>query len=193
MSKKWWVLLAVAGLIGSVGFPVMAGDAGVNIPETVCGGSPHGKQLCAVRLDSGELEWQLRQAGAPVQRIGTTGNEGQVLAEITPDQSFEYVAIITAEEGHPMLGVYSLQDWVARQKQPDALYFLNPYPGTLSVERWKKGATTGKKNGLGSELLFSSDGPVLTAEKYNVPGYVQPDMQNYKFNISTGKVERNAD
>lgn len=136
-------------------------------PERLCAGelnSDKGHYLCAVRQPSGETEWRL--GGGAMQEIplGSMGSAGESVADFEIDRHWNYLVVVTAEEGHPFLAVYDLNRWLATLRQPDALMAVNPYPGGLHLRGWENNSLlTGvmfEKKGL----RFDSDGPVLEGE-----------------------------
>ena len=183
MSKR----IFKSALVGAISLFAVAG---VMAAEQVrCAPiKPSGGRLCTVELEYGELEWQIRKPGVPVLIIGTSGGMGQYLSEFVLDRHARYVAIVTAEEGHPMLTVYPLDEWIKRRSQPQASYFLNPYPGSLSLEGWDNHTRTNKKTELDSGLSFTTDGPVLSTDVHDSAKL--PVEHRYRVHLPSGRVER---
>jgi NADPH:quinone reductase-like Zn-dependent oxidoreductase len=183
MSKR----IFKSALVGAISLFAVAG---VMAAEQVRCASikPAGGRLCVVELEYGEMEWQIRKPGVPVLIIGTSGGMGQYLSEFVLDRHARYVAIVTAEEGHPMLTVYPLDEWIKKRSQPQASYFLNPYPGSLSLEGWDSHTQTNKKSGFDSGLSFTTDGPVLSTDVHDPVKL--PVEHSYRVHLPSGRVER---
>lgn len=154
------------------------------------GNSNRQSRLCAVKLQSGLTEWRLSGAGKPAQIIGLTGSMAASLPDFEFDRDQEYVAVVTAEEGHPMLAVYDFHAWIKNRKQPDALFFVNPYPGSFDLTGWDNNAASAVQTSGNKGLRFSSDGPVLSTDDRRVVEFPLSAMLNYRVYLPEGRIER---
>lgn len=152
-------------------------------PERLCAGelnSQTERYLCAIRQPSGETEWRLGGGAMQEMSLGSMGSAGESVADFEIDRQWNYLAVVTAEEGHPFLTVYDLNHWLATLKSPSVLMAVNPYPGGLHLRGWENnfllsGVIFEKKG-----LRFDSDGPVLEDENADSNDFPLPEMREFR-------------
>ena len=152
--------------------------------EKLCAAMDAGSRLCAVKQDEGLIEWRLIQPEKTEEVLGVTGGMAETLAEFQIDPGQNYIALVTAEEGHPMLTVYDLRVWIQQRLRPVALFYLNPYPGYIGLKGWGDEAVNVHNS---KWLHFESDGPVLAtdiAEEHSLAEILQ-----YRVSLPDGRVE----
>lgn len=104
---------------------------------------------CALEVDMRRDEqaacWRLDCVDAAPKPLGcdSTALHQVVAVDIAPGQA--WMAVLSVGEGHPMLEIVPLPEFLAGQPYR-AQCTINPYPGTVNVERWEAG-----------KLLLSSD------------------------------------
>ncbi|MDX8392274.1 MAG: hypothetical protein R8K53_06885, partial [Mariprofundaceae bacterium] len=86
------------------------------------------------------------------------------IATFEVDREWRFVAMITAEEGHPFLTVYNLDTLIANGRQPASTYTLNPYPGGVHLGGWANNRLLYALSFGQNRLYFSTDGPVNPKE-----------------------------
>lgn len=97
---------------------------------------------CALEVDIRNDErpacWRVDCVDAAPRTLGCDTTELHQVADlqVAPDQ--QWLAVISVGEGHPMLEVVALSDWLAG-KPYRAQCTINPYPGTIHAERWDAG------------------------------------------------------
>ncbi len=122
------------------------------------------KTLCLEHESGMEKHWWYSDANGEKHPLQAKENLSASIDTFEVDRDWQYVAIVSAEEGHPMLAVYNLQDWIRTGKQPSPVYIFNPYPGTVHMLGWANNqllhALSYGKNGL----RFETDGPINRQE-----------------------------
>ncbi len=93
--------------------------------------------------------------------------------EASPDG--RYLAVVSVGEGHPILEVMDVPTLVRQQKVKN-LVEINPYPGYLSIGRWR-----GNNLVIESDMLLTHGG---MNERSHVPSSLELDPPE-KFNINT--------
>lgn len=142
MSAKFWGLaIAVLGAL-CAGQAASADGADPVIRAEL-------SARCALEVDMRRDEqsacWRLDCVDAPARALGCDTTAMHQVVEVLPAPDQSAIAVMTVGEGHPMLEIVALQPWL--QGQPySAQCTFNPYPGTISVDRWD-----------GASLLVSSD------------------------------------
>jgi len=134
--------------------------------RSLCAASLYLKQqsLCAVHAANGDMRWLYKDKSGKTHALNAPDKPGEQVYDFEVDRDWYYVAVITAEEGHPLLAVYNLEAWTKSGEQPDPLYVLNPYPGGLHLDGWENNEFLHGLSYRQNGLRFSTDGPVLKGE-----------------------------
>lgn len=174
------VLLLVLLLVARLGFsrditPEILGNKGVLI-HTI----GNDELLCVINTgyENGAY-WFLVSGTRNNREIGHNLSQLAEVSQLMVSPDKKYLAVLSVGEGHPMVEVIDLKKLLAKNKYT-ALHVIDPYPGTLSIERWD-----------GSKLIVNSDVP-LTQRKENGrvdPDSILPEVKTFALNVLTGAME----
>lgn len=89
--------------------------------------------------------WQLRCPGAADRPLGDGLSAMYQVAQLLPSPDHRWLAVVSVGEGHPILEIVDAQKLLLDQEYK-VVHEINPYPGTLSADRWE-----------GDALRISSD------------------------------------
>jgi len=140
--------------------------------------------LCRESTLEAAERWSYYDASGNKHLLGTAESEGETLATFEVDHNWHYVAILTAEEGHPFLGIYDLDKWLASAKKPTPIYALNPYLGTIHIRGWRNNQWLYSPSYGEDGLHFSTNGP-STSKEAATGHWPLEKTRNFRFNPST--------
>ncbi|RLL54027.1 hypothetical protein D8Y20_03770 [Mariprofundus sp. EBB-1] len=148
--------------------------------------SPDDPQHFCTGMDEDEPYWFLIDSSGSRAAMGS--ESFGLVESFELDRHGKYIALETSEEGHPMFGVYDFQLWLKQNKQPEPIYFLNPYPGTLHVKGWENNEDLRALPGKLQALRFSTDGPLKNLNDENRNRYPLEAERTYRLNLSHKRV-----
>lgn len=93
--------------------------------------------LCVInsRDDNGAY-WFLLRNGGENQLLGNGLSAFLQVFHLAPSPGGKYLAVSSVGEGHPIVEIVDAADlW--ENKKYRVLHQINPYPGSISVERWE--------------------------------------------------------
>lgn len=151
---------------------LLAGAAAVQAAERSCV-SLGGEQSVCAEADRDRVTWWSVAAGRADLSIGII-EDIHGLPLLQADHSGRYLAVVSAEEGHPLLALYDLQAWLAQGQPPEALYQFDPYPGELHLTGWQ------------------ADDPVLTFESSAPLAGDSPGLRSYRLTLPALKLRIDA-
>ncbi|PIE34069.1 hypothetical protein CSA56_09135 [candidate division KSB3 bacterium] len=142
-----------------------------------------GKTLCAINLRDAEPLWFLFDSAGNTQ-LGTHSTAFGYINSMKASPDGQYLAVISVGEGHSMLEVVELQQFI-QQRTYQVVQQIDPYPGTISLEGWK-----------GSQLHVRSD--MLLTHRDLSTGRVPDTMtlgseETFAVSIITGDVSGVSD
>lgn len=117
---------------------------------------------CALEVDIRNDErpacWRVDCVDAAPRTLGCDATALHQVADVRVAPGQQWMAVISVGEGHPMLEVVALSDWIAGQPYR-AQCTINPYPGTIHAERWDDG-----RLGLASDVDLRIEDSGLRAD-----------------------------
>jgi hypothetical protein len=123
----------------------------------------------------------------PVSRVqypdGITG-VSQPVATFEIDAFDSYVAVVTSEEGHPMLSVYDFRKWLDMHRPSEPAYVLNPYPGGLHLSGWENNDLLSGLSYGAEGLRFSTNGPVLEKDNRSANAFPLEETRDFRLLIN---------
>jgi len=120
--------------------------------------------LCLEHEPGMGKHWWYNDANGEQHPLHAEENESESIDTFEVDRDWQYVAIVSAEEGHPFLAVYDLQAWIDAGKQPPPVFTLNPYPGTVHMIGWANNQLLHALSYGQNGLRFETDGPINQQE-----------------------------
>jgi hypothetical protein len=91
-----------------------------------------------LRRDEAAACWRLDCLDAQPKALGCDLTALHQVVEVLIDPSGKWMAVTTVGEGHPILEIVPIQDWLGG-KDYRAQCSVNPYPGTFDIDGWKAG------------------------------------------------------
>jgi len=157
--------------------------------RSLCATSLYHKQqsLCAVHAADGGMRWLYKDKAGKAHALNVPDEPGEQVYDFEVDRDWDYVAVITAEEGHPFLTVYNLEAWTNSGRQPTPLYVLNPHPGGLHLDGWENNEFLHGLSYRQNGLRFSTDGPVLKGESMH-GNWPLAESRAFRFDPQTMKL-----
>ncbi len=107
-----------------------------------------GQRFCVeqnVLVPGSEARWWLLSGEEEKKPLPGPGPAMLLIDRLLASPSGRFLAVVSVGEGHPILEVFELRPILAGESA-EALVEINPYPGVLSLEGWRK-----------NSLLFYSD------------------------------------
>jgi hypothetical protein len=122
--------------------------------------------------------WFLIRGGYLNRLLGTNLSALCEVDQVMASAGARYLAVVSVGEGHPILEVVDLV-LLRRQNKYEVLHKINPYPGTISINRWEKG-----------KLLLFSDRHLRKIKKDRAGDYPAAGEKDTKFSLDpvTGKI-----
>jgi len=145
------------------------------------------KALCLASQPETDKHWWFNDVNGEKQPLQAPENLAESIDTFEVDRDWQYIAIVSAEEGHPMLAVYDLQTWINTGEQPSAIYTLNPYPGTVHMIGWANNQMLHALSYGQNGLRFESDGPV-SAEDAATGDWPLKEMRDFRLDRYTMKI-----
>jgi len=139
--------------------------------------------LCVINTDNTENEngayWFILKDMGHSREIGSNLSCLYQVHQILPSPDNRYLAVLSVGEGHPMVEVIDLEK-LRLQSKYAVLQTIDPYPGTVSIDRWD-----------GAHLIVNSNAP-LTQRKED--GRVDPDLmlpkdEAFSLDVATGEIK----
>ncbi len=142
--------------------------------------------LCVINTDNTEDEngayWFILKDMGRSREIGSNLSCLYQVHQILPSPDNRYLAVLSVGEGHPMVEVIDLEK-LRLQSKYVVLQTIDPYPGTVSIDRWD-----------GAHLIVSSNAP-LTQRRED--GRVDPDLilpkdEAFSLDVATGEIKSSS-
>lgn len=130
--------------------------------------------LCIVNTEEGETEWFVL-APSGNRKIPESPSSLAYVSEIKPSLDNRFLAIISVGEGHPILDIIDLPKLLT-ENEPRTITTVNPYPGTINVERWS-----------GNRLIVKSDA-LLTRKVKEEHFLTFQEQELFSVNASSGAI-----
>jgi hypothetical protein len=139
--------------------------------ERVCVEIGPAKDLfCAVNGDNGP-NWMVMTGCEDILTIAPP-ETGRTILSLSASASGRYIAILSANEGHPVLGVYNAANLDAAET-PVKIKDFNPYPGVIGQHQWED-----------EQLLFTSDATFSSGTE------LATEQRPYRYNPKSGEIYR---
>ena len=81
-------------------------------------------------------QWFITSASMTIQLKNPPATMYEVVKIKTSDDA-KFLAVMSAGEGHPEIGIFRLSDILA-DKPTEVIYCINPYPGVVDLIEWRK-------------------------------------------------------
>jgi hypothetical protein len=136
--------------------------------------------LCVINTeDENGAYWFILKNMGRSREIGSNLSCLYQVDHILPSPDNRYLAVLSVGEGHPMAEVIDLEK-LRLQSKYVVLQEIDPYPGTVSIDRWEA-----------SHLIVNSNMP-LTQRKED--GRVDPDLilskdEAFSLDAATGEIK----
>lgn len=126
--------------------------------------------FCALNSASGS-NWMVMTGCEDILTIAPPETERTIIS-LSASASGRYIAILSASEGHPVLGVYNAANLDAAET-PEKIKDFNPYPGMIGQHQWE-----GELLQFTSDSTFSSEAELAT------------EQRSYRYNPINGELNR---
>lgn len=136
-------------------------------------------ELLVINLANRSSHWYVVGGVGGNRMLGTDFAGFQFIAELAASSDYQYLAVVSVGEGHPLLEIIDLPLWL-EQGVYQVLHELNPYPGNFELQGWQ-----------GHTLQFASTGELdypLSPESSNIEPLEQPIQ--YLFDITSGRLTK---
>ncbi len=130
--------------------------------------------LCIINAEEGETEWFIL-APSGNKKMAASPSSLAYVSEIKPSPDHSFLAVISVGEGHPILDIIDLTKLLT-ENETRTIMTVNPYPGTISVERWS-----------GNRLRVRSDA-LLTRKDKEEHFLTFYDQELFSLNASSGAI-----
>ena len=136
--------------------------------------------LCVINTeDENGAHWFILKDMGRSREIGSNLSCLYQVHQILPSPDYRYLVVLSVGEGHPMVEVIDLEK-LRLQSKYVVLQTIDPYPGTVSIDRWE-----------GAHLIVYSNVP-LTQRKED--GRVDPDLilpkdEAFSLDVETGEIK----
>jgi hypothetical protein len=136
--------------------------------------------LCVINTeDETGAHWFILKDMGRSREIGSNLSCLHQVDHILPSPDNKHLAVLSVGEGHPIVEVIDLEK-LRLQSKYVVLQEIDPYPGTVSIDRWE-----------GSYLIVNSNMP-LTLRKED--GRVDPDLmlprdEAFSLDAATGEIK----
>ena len=131
---------------------------------------PANDLFCALNSDNGP-NWMVMTGCEDILTIAPPETEKTIIS-LSASATGRYIAILSASEGHPVLGVYNAANLDAAET-PEQIKTFNPYPGVIGQHQWQE-----------EQLLFTSDAPFSSETE------LAADQRSYRYNPKSGEFYR---
>ena len=136
--------------------------------------------LCVINTeDENGAHWFILKDMGHSREIGSNLSCLHQVHQILPSPDNRHLAVLSVGEGHPMVEVIDLEK-LRLQSKYVVLQEIDPYPGTVSIDRWD-----------GSYLIVYSNVPFTLR---NEDGRVDPDLilpkdEAFSLDVATGEIK----
>lgn len=136
-------------------------------------------ELLVINLADRSSHWYVVGGVGGNRMLGTDFAGFHFLAELAASSDYQYLAVVSVGEGHPLLEIIDLPLWL-EQGVYQVLHALNPYPGDFELQGWQ-----------GHTLHFASTGE-LDYPLSPVAGTTEPLQQpvQYQFDVTSGRLTK---
>lgn len=163
MLKRCIAGIAALALLASVNSH--ATNQGYDVITAKVGDSA---ELLVINLADRSSHWYVVGGEGGNRMLGTDFAGFQFIGELAASADYQYLAVISVGEGHPLLEVVDLQLWL-QQGVYQVLHELNPYPGNFELQGWQghtiEFASTAELEYSGAARSSSSE-PLAEAIQY---------------------------
>ncbi|WP_127347135.1 hypothetical protein [Pseudidiomarina mangrovi] len=125
-------------------------------------------ELLVINLADRSSHWYVVGGDGGNRMLGSDLAGFQFIAELAANSDYQYLAVISVGEGHPLLEIIDLR-LLLEQGVYQALHELNPYPGDFELQGWQghtlEFASTAELDYDGSARSSSSE-PLTEAIQY---------------------------
>jgi len=136
--------------------------------------------LCVINTeDETGAHWFILKDMGRSREIGSNLSCLHQVHQILPSPDNKHLAVLSVGEGHPILEVIDLEK-LRLQSKYVVLQEIDPYPGTVSIDRWD-----------GSYLIVNSNVP-LTQRKEDGrvdPDHILPKDETFSLDVATGEIK----
>jgi hypothetical protein len=136
--------------------------------------------LCVINTeDENGAHWFILKDMGRSREIGSNLSCLHQVDQILPSPDYRHLAVLSVGEGHPIVEVIDLEK-LRLQSKYVVLQEIDPYPGTVSIDRWE-----------GSHLIVYSNVPLtLRKEDGRVdPELILPKDEAFSLDIETGEIK----
>jgi hypothetical protein len=136
--------------------------------------------LCVINTeDETGAHWFILKDMGRSREIGFNLSCLHLVDHILPSTDNKYLAVLSVGEGHPIVEVIDLEKFRLQSKYV-VLQEIDPYPGTVSIDRWD-----------GSYLIVNSNMPLtLRKEDGRVdPDHLLPKDETFSLDVATGEIK----
>ncbi len=179
-AKNKIIAIVIFVLIGHCVFPGDITEKDLQDKGVLLQAIGNEELLCVINTgDENGAHWFILKDMGRSREIGSNLSCLHQVDHILPSPDNRHLAVLSVGEGHPILEVIDLEK-LRLQSKYVVLQQIDPYPGTVSIDRWD-----------GSYLIVNSNMP-LTLRKED--GRVDPDLilpkdEAFSLDVATGEIK----
>lgn len=134
-------------------------------------------ELLVINLADQSSHWYLVGGDGGNRLLGYDLAGFQFIAELAASGDYQYLALVSVGEGHPLLEIIDLRLWLD-QGVYQVLHELNPYPGDFELQGWH-----------GHVLKFASSAELAYPAPATPPhAEPLPEAIAYQFDVVSGRL-----